>query len=132
MRYLLFIIILLIFSCEMPDNESAANKIQESNFAIKTILTSETSIIFDTLKTYQYNGFEKVEPLKLLSQLERSHISVRRAWLPLDDMCLNPIGPRFTIELAKQNDKVKKFDFINGTGMLFCASMIDEYSKKEK
>jgi len=76
--------------------------------------------------TYSYK-FTTVNPESLLAVLVKSGIPVSQAWLPLDNLCMDPVGPRFTIELTQQDDRVFNFDFVRGTGRLACATHLKWY-----
>lgn len=69
----------------------------------------------------------EAEPESLLLVLCEAGIPVRRAWLPLENECMDPRGPAFTVELAHDDKRMGEFDFIRGNGRLECAPRLQHY-----
>jgi hypothetical protein len=65
---------------------------------------------------------------ELPSELLDGGIAVTRAWQPLDDRCLDPLGPTFTLELAAADPAVQDQGFELGVGWLLCAMTLTEYT----
>lgn len=91
-----------------------------------TILSSSLPKHFDEGRVFQYN-FSQVNPESVLIQLWSAGIPVVQAWLPLDNQCMDLIGPRFTVELAQEDLRIVKFDFTKGSGRLGCATMLKRF-----
>ncbi len=98
----------------------------EPLFDIRVINSSEAPQFIDYERTYEYN-FSSVNPESVLTVLWRSGFKISQAWLPIDYRCLDMIGARLTVELVKPDDRIKGFDFRNGTGRLSCASKLMWY-----
>jgi hypothetical protein len=85
-------------------------------------------ILADTTRTFAYFGAQPANPDSLLQVLCAAGIRVNEAWLPLDNLCLDPIGPRFTVELSGADDRIKTHGFRNGYGnRLICATQLKRF-----
>lgn len=82
--------------------------------------------VLDPALTYEHD-FARVDPDSILTALLRARIPVVRAWLPLDDRCADPRGARFTVELARPDDRILRLDFRLGTGRLACATTLRRF-----
>ncbi|HXG01392.1 MAG TPA: hypothetical protein VNL69_11405, partial [Bacteroidota bacterium] len=71
--------------------------------------------------------YAEVNPDSVLMALWMSGVPVVQGWLPLDNICMDPVGPRFTVELEKTDARVEKFDFLPGSGRLLCATKVRNY-----
>lgn len=71
---------------------------------------------------------EVVDPQVRLRDLLDRGIPVARAWLPLDYLCLDPIGPRLTVELSRPDAAILDFGFRQGTGRLACATTLEQFT----
>ena len=80
-----------------------------------------------TARTFSYR-FSEANAESLLAVLMKSRIPVRQAWLPLDNMCMGPVGPRFTIELSRKDKRVTRFGFVKGSGRLRCSPRLKWYT----
>ncbi|MER3524785.1 MAG: hypothetical protein C4326_12235 [Ignavibacteria bacterium] len=96
--------------------------------AIHSTTLSVTSLpkVFDESRMFHYK-YAQVNSDSVLMELWLAGIPVVQGWLPLDNHCMDPIGPRFTVELAKPLDAILKFDFENGSGRLMCATKVRRY-----
>lgn len=81
---------------------------------------------FDTTRTYEYR-FVRANADSLFAALLDANMAVTQAWEPLDNRCLDPRGPVFTVELARPDPRVATFDFVPGTGRLTCATQLRRY-----
>lgn len=80
----------------------------------------------DTTRTYEYR-FVRANADSLFAALLDADMAVTQAWEPLDNRCLDPRGPVFTVELARPDLRVATFDFVPGTGRLTCATQLRRY-----
>jgi hypothetical protein len=76
--------------------------------------------------TYRYR-FATVNADSLLRVLARANVPVSEAWLPLEDLCMDPVGPRFTVILARHYAGMDVFDFDPGNGIRACTTRIRRY-----
>ncbi len=81
----------------------------------------------DTTRTFEYL-FSSVQPESLLVALWRADLLISRAWLPLDDRCLSPLGPHFTAELLQADPRMIEHDVLKGTGRLACATSFKQFT----
>lgn len=101
--------------------------------------TIESSIIsvdqlpkqFQLERTYRYRENRVEDPEGLLITLWDAGIRSSRAWQPLDDICLDPLGPRFTVELQEDDPRIEDLGFEKGVGRLFCARKLMAYRISE-
>ena len=82
---------------------------------------------FDSTRTFHLATGPVADPLPILRDLLDSQIDVRRAWQPLVDSCLDPLGPRLTVELEGDDPLVLAFGFARGEGRLRCATRLMAY-----
>jgi hypothetical protein len=82
---------------------------------------------FDSLTTFTY-VFPTVNAESVLVTLLDSGIPVSDGWRPLDNLCADPIGPRFTVQLDQNDPRVLDHDFVRGAlGRLLCATQVMWY-----
>lgn len=96
---------------------------------IKSVVISRDELPehFDTSRTYVYRiGY--VNPESLLTVIWNSGILISQAWFPLDNLCMDPIGPRFTVELANSDMRLTEFGFAKGVGRLLCATRLKKFT----
>ena len=94
------------------------------------VTSSDLPAEFDSTLTYHYD-FVCANPESLLTELWNDGLRVWQAWLPLDNMCMDPIGPRFTVELEAGDSGVRDFGFSPGDGRLHCSSRLKRYTVSE-
>jgi hypothetical protein len=99
--------------------------VQRPVFRVSDLSTPQLGPI-DESRAFHYK-YESVNPDSILTELWLAGIPVTRGLLPVDNLCSGPIGPRFTVELAKEVDTIRKFDFVPGSGRLMCATKVREY-----
>lgn len=81
---------------------------------------------FDSTRTYHY-AFVCTNPESLITELWNADVGVWQAWLPMDNMCMDPIGPRFTVELQGEDSAILDFNFSPGDGRLHCATSLKRF-----
>lgn len=92
----------------------------------RTITPAQLPGRFDTTRTYVYRN-PQVAAESLLAEMVKAKLPLSRAWLPVDNLCMGPIGPRFTVELKRPSARILEFGFVKGEGRLRCAREIKEY-----
>lgn len=109
----------------MPACETATNS---GSVVIDSVdvASDQAAATLDLARTYEYR-FAQANPDSILTDLWLAAISVERAWLALDNLCANPIGPRFTVLLTAPDARMAEHDFDPGTGALTCATMVRQY-----
>ncbi|HXG00920.1 MAG TPA: hypothetical protein VNL69_09040, partial [Bacteroidota bacterium] len=95
-------------------------------FQTSVVPTQALAKPLDESRLYHYK-YAEVNPDSVLMALWMSGVPVVQGWLPLDNICMGPIGPRFTVELEKTDVRVEKFDFLPGSGRLLCATKVRNY-----
>ena len=93
---------------------------------VSTVTSRDLPAEFDSARTYHYM-LQCSNPESLIIELWNSDVHVWQAWLPLDNMCMGPIGPRFTVELEEGDAAVSDFDFSPGDGRLHCAKQLERF-----
>ena len=116
----------LALSCETGIGTSGVPSIET-----RIVGAGDFSQAADTALTYEYR-FSAVNPDSLLIALWKARIPVVQAWLPLDNRCMDPRGPRFTVELAREDPRMAEFQFMKGTGRLACATMLKRFTFRER
>ena len=76
--------------------------------------------------TYKYR-FATVKADSVLRVLVRASVPVSEASLPLEDVCMDPVGPRFTVVLSRPYAGMDVFDFEPGTGIRACTTRVRRY-----
>lgn len=116
------VLAVLAFGCGWSSPTSVA----DTDIEVNTVPVDELSA-FDPARTYEHD-FAHVDPDSVLAALLAARIRVVRAWLALDNRCLDPRGPRFTVELARPDERILALDFGPGTGRLLCATTLRRYT----
>lgn len=99
-------------------------------FEATRIASSDLPLRFDEERTFVY-AYHSANPESLLTVLSNVGIKVIKAWQPLDDHCMAPIGPRFTVELAAFDERVLTYGFTRGAGRLRCSSELVVFMPSE-
>ncbi|MBI4540913.1 MAG: hypothetical protein HY704_15525 [Gemmatimonadetes bacterium] len=73
----------------------------------------------DPDRVYKYR-FASVNADSVLRVLWHAGAPLVEAWLPLEDLCADPVGPRFTVILSRPEPDVERFDFVPGSGIRAC------------
>jgi hypothetical protein len=66
-------------------------------------------------------------PDSMLVTLLRAGVPVRQAYAPLDNECLDPVGPTFAVVLGRNDARMTGFGYEAGGGRLLCASILRRY-----
>ena len=120
MRYTLTMLVALLGTFQMFSKDDQPT-IRDS------IVTSEDlPAEFDSARTFHYS-LGCANPESLLTELWKADIRVWRAWLPLDNQCMGPVGPRFTVELESDDSEILEFNFSSGQGSLHCATRLKRF-----
>ena len=93
-----------------------------------TISADQLPAQFDETRTYHYRLGTVTDPQAMLEALWDSGLESTRAWQPLDNLCLDPVGPQFTVEFARDNPRIAHEGFARGDGRLRCATMLTAYT----
>jgi hypothetical protein len=63
----------------------------------------------------------------MLVALWDAGLESRRAWQPLDNLCLDPVGPQFTVEFVMDDPRIAEQGFARADGRLRCATTLTAY-----
>jgi hypothetical protein len=116
----------LAYGCQSGMNDSVL--LEKPTIESRTITTAELPSEFSASRTYHYRQPSLKDPEGVLLALLDGGFAVTRAWQPLDDRCLDPLGPTFTLELAAADPDVEDQGFELGVGRLLCAMTLTEYT----
>jgi hypothetical protein len=94
------------------------------------VSTADVWAQIDPARTY-WSRFSSVEPESLIVALWQAELPVSRAWQPLDDRCMDPIGPRFTVELQGPDLRILEHNFETGPGRLLCSTTLEQFTVSE-
>jgi hypothetical protein len=119
---LLIVVATLASGCHSPGREISEPTIESSLITVEQLPAE-----FDAGRTYSYRASRVDRPEDLIRTLWYAGIRTRLAWEPLDDRCADPIGPRFTVELVRDNPSITEYGFDKGVGRLHCATMLMAY-----
>lgn len=64
----------------------------------------------------------------LLRLMRRDGVPVAEALLPLEDLCADPIGPRFTVVLSREFEDITAYHFEPGSGIRACTTRVRRYA----
>jgi hypothetical protein len=84
------------------------------------ISSSDLPPRFDRERTFVYM-YDFVDADSLLAVVTNAGIRILRAWQPLGDQCMGPIGPRFTVELETVDERIFEYGFTKGAVRLHCS-----------
>ena len=93
-----------------------------------TISVDQLPAEFDGTRTYHYRVGSVTDPQRMLVALWESGLESRRAWQPLDNLCFDPVGPQFTVELVVDDPRIAEEGFERGDGRLRCATTLTAYT----
>ena len=93
---------------------------------ISVVSSQDLPAEFDSTRTYHYT-LQCTNPESLITELWKSDVRVWQAWLPVDNICMGPIGPQFTVELEERNSAILHLNFSLGEGRLHCASQLKRF-----
>jgi len=120
---LVFSVVLLSAGCHSGTIERAAPQITAA-----TISVGQLPDEFDATRTYHYRVGSVSDPEGMLVALWDSGLESTRAWQPLDNLCLDPIGPQFTVEFVRDSPRIAEQGFERADGRLRCATKLTEYT----
>ena len=92
-----------------------------------TIISTDDLPKLAAKRTFE-SRVSRTDPEALLIDLLSAGIPILRAWQPLDNRCDDPLGGRFTVELIRANSDILDFGFAPGTGRLFCATTLQQFT----
>ena len=84
----------------------------------------------DPARTWKYR-FSTVDADSVTRALLRAGLPLLEAWEPLEDLCADPIGPRFTVVLAAPDARMERYDFEKGSGIRACTRLVRRYVPRE-
>ena len=93
-----FSLLLLAFGCHSGMLEHRGPQITAA-----TISADQLPTEFDGTRTYHYRVGSVTDPQGMLVALWDSGLESTRAWQPLDNLCLDPVGPQFTVEFVSDD-----------------------------
>jgi len=92
-----------------------------------TISAAQLPAEFDATRTYHYRVGSVADPRGMLVALWDAGLESRRAWQPLDNQCLDPVGPQFTVEFVTDDPRIAAQGFERADGRLHCATTLTAY-----
>jgi len=93
-----------------------------------TISVDQLPTEFDATRTYHYRVGSVIDPQGVLTALWDAGLESQRAWQPLDNLCLDPVGPQFTVEFVVDDPRIAGQGFERGDGRLRCATTLTAYT----
>ena len=118
-----FSVLLVGAGCHSTTLERAGPEITAA-----TISADQLPAEFDGTRTYHYRVGSVADPQSLLVALWESGLESRRAWQPLDNLCLDPVGPQFTVEFVMDDPRIAEQGFARAEGRLRCATTLTAYT----
>ncbi len=118
-----FLVLLLGAGCHSATLERAGPEIMAA-----TISADQLPTEFDATRTYHHRVGSVSDPRGILVALWDSGLQSKQAWQPLDNLCLDPIGPQFTVELVRDDPRIVGFGFERADGRLRCATTLTYYT----
>ena len=118
-----FSILLLSAGCQSATLENTDPVITATTISVDQLPTE-----FDGTRTYHYRMGSVTDPQGMLMALWDSGLESRRAWQPLDNLCLDPIGPQFTVEFVMDDPRIAEHGFERADGRLHCATTLTAYT----
>ena len=118
---------LLAFATQACHSESGMTRVIPAECAIesRTITAAQLPTEFDDSRTYYYRAADLRDPKEMTCTLQQAGFNVTRAWQPLDNpLCMDPLGPTFTVELEMGNPAIVDHGFLGGVGRLSCATRL--------
>jgi hypothetical protein len=116
-----FVLLMGVAACQ------EGNVVEAPGFSV-AVINSTTLPHFKATQAVYFYQYSQVNPEPLLLELLHAGIPVYRAWLPLDNHCMDIIGARFTVELAAVDERMAEFGFAKGEGRLSCASKLKQFT----
>ena len=119
-------LLLLTLGCDSGD--SGMPEHTGPRITAATISADQLPNEFDGTRTYHYRVGSVADPQGLLVALWESGLESRRAWQPLDNLCLDPVGPQFTVEFVRDDPRIAEQGFARADGRLHCATTLTAYT----
>ena len=118
-----FPLLLLAFGCHSGTSEHTGPQITAA-----TISADQLPAEFDATRTYHYRVGSVADPQGMLVALWDSGLESTRAWQPLDNLCLDPVGPQFTVEFVRDDPRIAEQGFERADGRLRCATTLTAFT----
>jgi len=118
-----FSILLLSAGCQSATLENTDPVITATTISVDQLPTE-----FDGTRTYHYRMGSVTDPQGMLMALWDSGLETTRAWQPLDNLCFDPVGPQFTVELVMDDPRIAGHGFERADGRLHCATTLTAYT----
>jgi hypothetical protein len=80
----------------------------------------------DPSRTWKYR-LPSVDADSITRALLRAGIPLAEAWEPLEDACMDPIGPRYTVVLTRPDGRMAGLGFEPGSGIRACTFRVRLY-----
>lgn len=97
---------------------------------VVTELTGDQLPTPDPSRTWKYR-FATVDADSLTRALLRGGIPLAEAWEPLEDLCDDPIGPRYTVLLSRPDARMKGYEHEPGSGIRACTRRVRRYVPRD-
>lgn len=101
--------------------DPAAPELRTSELAGSEVVLPADSLVFKYL-------LATVDADSLLRLMRADGVPVREAWLPLEDLCMDPLGPRFTVALSRAFEEITAYHFERGSGIRACTVRVRRYT----
>jgi len=95
------------------------------DFTVTDVLGTDLSPV-DLSRTYKYLHAD-ANADSLVRVLLAARLGLEEAWQPLEDLCEDPTGPRFTVVLAAPDPEIAKYEFEPGSGIRACTRLVRRY-----
>jgi hypothetical protein len=118
-----FSLLLLAIGCHSGTLEQTGPQITAATISVDQLPTE-----FDATRTYHYRVGSVADPQGMLVALWDSGLESSRAWQPLDNLCLDPVGPQFTVEFIRDDSRIAEQGFERADGRLHCATTLTAYT----
>ena len=119
-----FSVLLLSAGCHSGTLEDTGPVITATTISVDQLPTE-----FDGTRTYHYLMGSVTDPQGMLMALWDSGLESTQAWQPLDNpLCLDPVGPQFTVEFVMDDPRIAGQGFERADGRLHCATTLTAYT----
>lgn len=109
---------LIPMACRNPTDPAGQEKVSE-------VAASELSPLpSDQLYRYRFAGLQADSVLPVL---RRANLPLLEAWQPIEDLCMDPLGPRLTVVLSTADKRIEAYDFEPGNGIRACTVRVRRY-----
>lgn len=93
---------------------------------VDSTVVRSSSVQPDPGRTWEYDP-AGAPPDSVLATLWQLGFPLEVAWRPIAYRCDDPRGPRLTVQLARQDERMADHDFVQGTGRLACSEELMRY-----